>query len=249
MKHGIVADVHSNYNALLPVLEILVEKEKADRLIFIGDMIGYGARPNECIAAIRGTGGAAAIAGNHEWALLGRADMADYNPVARKAIEWTAKHITAENKAWLESLGREYNGNGFTAVHASPRDPINEYVYGEVVFSENLPSMKERLCFIGHTHVSEYYCAEAAAGGKTLRKRLIGGDLLAIEPGMTFMVNCGSAGQPRGGADTRASFCLYDDEAKTVRVFSAEYDIASTQREILEAGLPPFLAFRLERGI
>jgi len=247
MKYGIIADVHSNYNALRQVLKMLLEKEKVDSILCLGDIIGYGAKPNECIEAIRNTDRTVALAGNHEWALLGNAGMENYNSVARKSIEWTGRVISGANRHWLENMGKEYRKNGFFAVHASPRDPINEYVFDESIFYENADYMKEEVCFVGHTHVAEHYHFNSRQ--EVVRKKLYDGDRVVIEQGKAHLINCGSVGQPRGGVDNKAGGCIYDEEKREVKFFKVEYDVSKTQKEILDAGLPPFLAFRLERGI
>jgi diadenosine tetraphosphatase ApaH/serine/threonine PP2A family protein phosphatase len=177
----------------------------------------------------------------------GLENMNLYSPGARESLQWTVKQLTQDNKNWLDSINRTFKCRNFMLVHGSPGDPINEYMHDEQTFKENIPLLDTGICFIGHTHISEVFSVTLA--GDVTSGLLSDEDSVKIKPFCKYVINCGSVGQPRGGLDNRASFGIYDDKEKTVVVKKLLYDIRKAQQEILEAGLPEFLARRLEKGI
>jgi len=245
MKYGIICDIHSNLEALNVVLDYLKRVEKIDRFICAGDIIGYGARPNECTEIIRKLKNCYTVAGNHDWGAIGLEDTSFFNRVALEAIEWTGRHLTEDNRNYLGSLATEIEENNFMLVHGSPRDPINEYIFEESAFLANLPRIKKNICFVGHTHVPLCFFASSSQeiGGISLDD----GTVLEIKPSYKYLINCGSVGQPRDD-DPRASCGTYDEETNTIKIKRMKYDIAKTQGEILSAGLPTALALRLVYG-
>ncbi len=243
MKYGIIADIHSNLHALETVLSWLEDEERVDGYICLGDIIGYGAKPNECVGVIRKLRKCLNVAGNHEWAVLGLADMSLYNLVAKESLEWTAGRLTDDNMKWLKGMKKVFKKKSFMMVHGSPGNPVYEYVSNESVFMKNMSLINPNVCFIGHTHISEYYYADSA--GRIGTELLKDNGIIEIKPSSRYLINCGSVGQPRGGADKRASFGIYDDKTGVVRLKKLTYDIKKTQEEIIEAGLPESLAERL----
>ncbi len=245
MKYGIISDIHGNLEAFSVVLDYLKQVEKVDRFICGGDIVGYGARPNECTEIIRKLKNCYTVAGNHDWGAIGLEDTSFFNPVALEAIEWTGRHLTEDNRNYLGNLATEIEENNFMLAHGSPRDPINEYIFEESTFLANLPRINKNICFVGHTHVP--LCFFAAPSQEIGGIPLDDGTVLEIRPSYKYLINCGSVGQPRDG-DPRACCGTYDEETNTVKIKRIKYDVAKTQEEILSAGLPTALALRLVYG-
>ncbi|MDH5174859.1 MAG: metallophosphatase family protein [Elusimicrobiota bacterium] len=245
MKYGIISDIHSNLEALNTILDYLKRKEKIDRFICCGDIVGYGAKANECTEIIRQLDNCCTVAGNHDWGAVGLEDTSFFNPIALAAVEWTGRHLTEDNRNYLKNLASEIEENNFLLVHGSPRDPINEYIFEERAFLANLPRIKKNICFVGHTHVP--LCFYAKTSQKIEVIRLDDGTVLEINPSYKYLINCGSVGQPRDG-DPRASCGIYDEKSNILRIKRINYDIAKTQKEILNAKLPTPLALRLGYG-
>jgi predicted phosphodiesterase len=245
MRYGIICDIHSNSEALNVVLDYLERVEKIDRFICCGDIVGYGARPNECTEIIRQLKNCYTVAGNHDWGAVGLEDTSFFNPIALEAIEWTGRHLTEDNRNYLTSLASEIEENNFMVVHGSPRDPINEYIFEERTFLANLPKIKKNICFVGHTHVP--LCFHATPSQEIGETLLADGTSLEINAPYKYLINCGSVGQPRDG-DPRASCGIYDDKTNSIKIKRIKYDIISTQQEILSAGLPAALSLRLIYG-
>lgn len=246
MKYGIIADIHSNLHALETVMDWLAGEEKVDAYICLGDIVGYGAKPNECVGVIRKLNKCLNVVGNHEWAVMGLADMSCFNPVARVSLKWTAGQLTDDNKKWLNGMKKVLKKKNFMMVHGSPSDPVNEYVTNESVFIENMSLIDPNICLIGHTHISEYFYANSS--GKIEAVLLKDNGIIEIKSSYKYLINCGSVGQPRGGTDNRASFGIYDDKTRIIRIKKLSYDIRKTQKEIIKAGLPEILAVRLKEG-
>lgn len=246
MRYAIISDIHGNLEALNIVLAHLNREERqVDGFICCGDIIGYGARPNECTETVRNLKNCYIVAGNHDWGAVGLEDTSFFNPIALAAIRWTERNLTQDNRNYLERLTSEIEKENFMLVHGSPRDPINEYVFEEGTFIANLSGIKKNICFVGHTHVP--LCFYAEPSGEIGVLPLENGTTLKIDSSYKYLINCGSIGQPRDG-DPRASFGIYDEKAATLKVIRIEYDITKTQKEILDAGLPLPLALRLSYG-
>jgi len=245
MKYGIISDIHSNLQALNIILDYLKRTEKIDRFICCGDIVGYGAKPNECTEIIRQLDNCYTVAGNHDWGAIGLEDTSFFNPIALAAVEWTGRHLTEDNRNYLKNLTSEIEENNFLLVHGSPRDPINEYIFEERTFLANLPRIKKNVCFVGHTHVP--LCFYATPSQEIEGIPLDDGAVLEINPSYKYLINCGSVGQPRDG-DPRASCGIYDEETNILIIKRIKYDIAKTQKEILNAKLPTALALRLGYG-
>ena len=245
MKYGIISDIHSNLEALNTILDYLKRKEKIDRFICCGDIVGYGAKPNECTEIIRGLNNCYTVSGNHDWGAIGLEDTSFFNPVALEAVEWTGRHLTKDNRNYLKNLASEIEEDNFLLVHGSPRDPINEYIFEERTFLANLPRIKKNICFVGHTHVP--LCLYATPSQEIKGIPLDDGAVLEINPSYKYLINCGSIGQPRNG-DPRASCGIYEEEKNIIRIKKIKYDITKTQEEIINAKLPSALALRLGYG-
>lgn len=244
MRVVIVSDIHSNLVALEAVL---VAAGSYDELWNLGDTIGYGPRPNECMAAMRERA-RVMIAGNHDLACLGLVDLSDFNPEARAANIWNGEQLQPDHRAALEVLPPILPvSERFLVAHGSPRDPVWEYLLTRAQAQENFNRFDQQVCFVGHSHVPLFFQRPAGerAGSPHLPDD---GDTLLLRDGTRYMVNPGSVGQPRN-QDPRAAFAVLDTEAATVRFRRVEYDIVRTQQEMRAAQLPEPLAARLQYGM
>jgi diadenosine tetraphosphatase ApaH/serine/threonine PP2A family protein phosphatase len=248
--YGVISDVHSNYEALSAVLSHL-EELGVEGWICCGDIVGYGPEPDACLDRIRGLKNLHAIVGNHDLATIEKLDLEWFNQYARAAVMWTRSHMSAENRAWLESLKARLDCPEFTLAHGTPRNPAEEYLLSPLQFRDNVPLVTKWPLFVGHSHMPLLFrFAEGDAERVENRfledveerlPRIYGGETAPVA------LNPGSVGQPRD-QDNRASCGLYDSAKGTFRVFRVPYDIAGVQAKIRAAGLPEYLALRLAFG-
>jgi len=233
------SDIHGNLEALEAVLDRL-PAEEADRVVCLGDMVGYGADPNACTEAIRRVADPV-LAGNHDWAAVGLVDSEYFNAVALAAIRWTGTTLTSENADWLQSRPLEADMGEAHLVHASPDRPETwPYVSHPVEARTVLAHTEARLCFLGHSHHA-FICPEAGSGD------VVGEGQLRLVGDDRYLINAGSVGQPRDG-DSRAAFAVWDQDEDEVRIHRVSYDLQKAQLKIRQAGLPLFLAERLALG-
>ena len=243
MRIVIVSDVHSNYVALETVLAVA---GSYDQLWNLGDTIGYGPRPNQCVAAMRDHA-SVMIAGNHDLACLGKVDLSDFNADARIANIWNGQQLEPDHHAALEVLPPWHEvDERFLIVHGSPREPIWEYLLTKEQAIENFELFDTQVCFMGHSHIPLFFrLHEGRCKGPTLPEA---GGTIELRSDTRYFVNPGSVGQPRN-QDPRAAYAVLDTDAGTVRFNRVEYDIAQTQRQMRDAQLPPALIRRLEYGM
>ena len=242
MRILVLSDIHANLAAFDAVL---AHAGSFDRVWCLGDIVGYGPDPNECVERVRELRRYQCLAGNHDWAALGKLDLSDFNTDARLAALWTRQQLTPDNRAFLDAR-LEYIGpleGRYTLVHGSPRYPIWEYILDEAIAAENFPYFSTQVCLVGHTHVPVIY-AETPAGVRALRPPLDTPHPLGDQ---RLIINPGSVGQPRDG-DPRASYLLLDVEAGTVTYRRVDYPIEVTQEKMAAVGLPPRIIARLEYG-
>lgn len=238
MRYAIISDIHSNLEAFLAVL-VEIGKSGADRIICLGDIVGYGASPNECVDIIRERQ-IMSLIGNHDKAACGITEPYNFNPAARRAALWTRGELTPENREYLGGLPEEGMIDGFMIVHGSPSDP-DRYILSEYDAAEEFPLLGEyKLCFFGHTHVSVLY---SLSGGEVEATRAEG---VRIREGFAYLVNPGSVGQPRD-RDPRAAYLIFDD-CGYIEFMRVGYHIEEAQKKIIERGLDRFLAERLSLG-
>jgi predicted phosphodiesterase len=244
MRVVIVSDIHSNYVALEAVL---AAAGPYDELWNLGDTIGYGPRPNECMAVMRARA-SVMIAGNHDLACLGLVDLSDFNPEARAANIWNGAQLDPDHREALESLPPMLAVNErFLVAHGSPRDAVWEYLLTRAQAQENFNRFDQQVCFIGHSHVP--LCFQRSPGERAVGPHLPeDGETLVLRAGTRYIINPGSVGQPRN-QDPRAAFAVLDSEAASVTFRRVEYDIAQTQQEMRAAQLPEPLAARLQYGM
>lgn len=251
MRYLIISDIHANLVALDTVLEA-VDLSTVDQVWCLGDVVGYGPNPNECVARMREVA-TVCLVGNHDWAALGKLDIQDFNREARQAIKWTQEQLSEESLAFLETLeGRRDDVHPlFTISHASPRHPIWEYLLYPSNAAENFEHFQTPFCLVGHTHKPIIFRQEI--GQEHLLPQAfqpaleIGLPIAHAREKIRLIINPGSVGQPRDN-DSRAAYAIYDDEEGSLTFYRIEYDISETQRRMKEAKLPERLINRLEYG-
>jgi len=242
MRIAVVSDIHANLHALETVLAD-IDREPVDELWCLGDVVGYGPRPNECCDLIRDRA-TISLCGNHDLAALGVLDIAEFSGDAAAAARWTSGVLGADQRTWLASLTPLGKRGDAELYHASPRDPVWEYVLSEEVAVLALAATTAPLVLVGHTHVA---LALAWDGARIEGGLAPGGVTIELE-GRRFIVNPGSTGQPRDG-DPRAAWLLVDTGTRTASFRRVPYPIEQTQEEMRDAGLPEALAGRLAHGL
>lgn len=241
MKALLLSDIHANLVALEAVI---VDAGPVDAVWSLGDVVGYGPRPNECADWIA-THANIAVVGNHDAACIERVDIADFNDAAQAATLWTAAQLTGETRAWLEQLPERHIEGDYTFVHASPRAPTWEYLLDIRSAADNFKYFETAFCFAGHTHLPLIFTAATRPPGAVARHAPAG---TTFEPlHARCIVNPGSVGQPRDG-DPRAAYAIVDTASGTVEFRRCSYEVAATQQQMRDAGLPPGLIERLAYG-
>ncbi len=247
MRIAVLSDIHGNLTALEAVLEAI--GDDAEQVWCLGDIIGYGPDPNACVERVR-EGGFITVVGNHDHACLGHLDLADFNPDARRACEWTSERLSRENRLFLEGLPDTLvQEERFTLVHGSPRAPVWEYVASPEVALENLAFFETPICLVGHTHVPLAFhltVEDEDERSRCERRWLQDGQRLDLSKGR-WILNPGGVGQPRDG-DPRAAFLLLDTAAGTAEVRRVPYEVEAVQKRMRRAGLPQSLVTRLAFG-
>jgi predicted phosphodiesterase len=242
VRVAVISDIHGNWHALEAVLAD-IEKEPPEEIWCLGDLVGYGPQPNRCTTETRGRV-SLCLVGNHDLAALERLDLADFSPDAAKVARWTIHELDADARSYLEPLEPKGERNGVEVFHASPRDPVWEYILSEAAARAALGATHADLILVGHSHIP---IALLLANGGTLAGGLAkGGSDLELTQGR-WLLNPGSVGQPRDG-DPRAAYLLIDFDRKHAHFRRVPYDIEATQKEIRERGLPESLAQRLAEG-
>ena len=242
MRVAVVSDIHSNLHALEAVLAA-IDAEAPDELWCLGDIVGYGARPNECCAAIAERADVC-LAGNHDLAVRGTIDLAEFGGEAGVAARWTRDVLEPEAQELLDRLEPQGTAHGVALYHGSARDPIWEYVLSDEAAFVTIALANVPLVLVGPSHVALQIAlaGEDVSGGAAP-------DGTELEfGGVQALLNPGSVGQPRD-SDPRAAYLLLDLEARRASFRRVEYDIARTQQEMRRAGLPELLAARLELGL
>ncbi len=242
MRSAVIADIHSNLEAFQAVLRDLEERGGADEIWCLGDIVGYGPDPRECIRLLRQQH-AVCVAGNHDWAAIGKLDTSAFNPEAAAACQWTAEALKKEDVDYLAGLPLTLRLGDFTLAHGSPREPIWEYVLSTQAAKANFGCFDSRFCLIGHSHSPLLFELDAKDSCRLHQLP----EELSLRTGSRFIINCGSVGQPRDG-DPRASYAIIDTETETLWHHRVKYDFKVTQEKILDADLPVRLASRLSVG-
>ena len=242
MRIAVVSDIHSNLVAFEAVLSAVGE---IDQLWCLGDIVGYGPRPNECVAMLAASKHLA-VAGNHDHAAIGKIGVEDFNTFAALAAQWTTENLAEPTREYLAALPTVQTSGEFTMVHGSPRAPVWEYVLNVPTATSSFDHFEGPFCLVGHTHVPAIFAR--APDGEVQAHRIVGEAELSLKrPGWRFILNPGSVGQPRDD-DPRASCLLIDTDRATASWRRFEYDIAETQQQMRRAKLPARLVERLANG-
>jgi predicted phosphodiesterase len=242
MRVAIASDIHGNKQAFQAVIRA-AEDDGADELWCLGDLVGYGAEPDACVA-LADAHCTICLAGNHDLAVVDVLSLDDFSRGAALAAQWTRDVIAAETREYLLSLSPKGSSEGLGLFHASPRDPIWEYVLSALAAELCFDATDFRISFIGHSHVAlSFHRPEGEAASGTTRREGSEVDLDAGE----WLINPGSVGQPRDG-DARAAWLMLDTDRKTATWQRTEYDIGGAQAAIRAANLPDSLAERLQYG-
>ena len=241
MRVAVVSDIHSNLAALEAVLEA-IDAEGPEELWCLGDLVGYVPRPNECCALIAGRADVC-LAGNHDLAIIGAIDLEEFHGDAAVAARWNRDQLTPESRGILERLEPKGSAHGVALYHGSARDPVWEYVLSDEAAVATLALAGTPLVLVGHSHVA----LRVVESGDELDGGLAPAGFELELGGLRALLNPGSVGQPRDG-DPRAAWLLLDLEGQRAEFRRVGYDVARTQQEMREAGLPEFLAARLELG-
>lgn len=243
MRAAVIADIHSNLAALLAVLED-AERRGIDELWCLGDIVGYGPDPSACLALVRDKA-SVCLAGNHDLAAIEKVEISRFNGPSAEALRWTAKQLDEEDRTFLGGLPSKLERDGITYAHASPRDPVWEYVMSGDSALAAFRNFATRFCFVGHSHVP-FLCIEPEAGAPGNSYSYPGPVGLAPGAGRAI-INPGSVGQPRDH-DPRASYLIYNSVREAFFNHRVAYDIEVTQVRMQAAGLPEYFARRLSDG-
>jgi len=249
---AIISDIHGNLQALLAVLGAL-EQMEVDEVVCLGDIVGYGPNPRECVELVAQRC-QTIVRGNHDEGVLDRASLADFNGLARTALLWTRSVLSPEH---LETIRRwpvrAHVRGAAMCVHDSPQPGTAAYVHDVRASALAFRGLEAAVCLLGHTHVpmgfeTEVLFPEEPVSARQVRHRpLRDGDVVVLDPGCRYILNPGAVGQPRD-ADPRASFAVLDLKQGTFTLHRQEYDIAGAQLAMQGAGLPLLLAQRLAVG-
>jgi predicted phosphodiesterase len=242
VRVAVISDIHSNLPALEAVLADLGRSDP-DQVWCLGDIVGYGADPNACTKLVSEVV-EVCLAGNHDLVVSGDLDVRYFAMSAGAAARWTVKQVTPETREFLSGLAPLGHTAGVGLYHASPRDPVWEYVLSVSQAGDCLDVQQQRVCLIGHSHVACYFPRD---GGETIGEQALDGAALEMARG-EWLVNPGSVGQPRDG-DPRAAYLMLDTETWDASFKRVEYPIDEAARAIIDAGLPRSLADRLYQGL
>lgn len=244
MRYAVLGDLHANLTALEAVLTALDGRE-VDALLSVGDVVGYGAAPQEVIRLLREVG-ATVVKGNHDAAVTGELDPSWFNPFARAAVDWTAAQLTRDEMTWLENLPLTAHLEHCAVAHGTPSSPERfDYVQCTEDADPSLDALEVPVCFIGHTHVPVTILRMADTPDRTSYTTDDAVDLSEVS---VALINVGSVGQPRD-EDPRAAYGLYDSDRGLYELHRVEYDIQREATRIRAAGLPDTLADRLHLGV
>ncbi len=243
MRYLIIADIHSNLEALEAVLEDVQDHGGFGHVWCLGDIVGYGPDPAACIALLRQLD-PLCVCGNHDQAAVGKIDIGEFNSDAAWANRWTSEALAEDDRKYLAGLPEIIIEDDFTLVHGSPRLPVWEYILNALTASDNFRYFSTRFCLNGHTHVPFVFEQDGLLVNESYMKN---GDMLVLGE-KRLIINPGGVGQPRD-RDPRAAYGVYDSEKQVIYHYRVEYDIKMTQTKMEKAGLPPFLINRLGLGV
>ena len=239
MRILVISDIHANLTALDAVL---TDAGEFDAAWCLGDLVGYGPDPNECITKVRALPNLRCIIGNHDAAALDQIDTKTFNMEARQALEWTQKILTESSITFLSSLQQKIEINNVTLTHGSPRHPVWEYLMDSQTAALNFDYFSTPYCFVGHTHLPVVYTREEK---KLVVYKPTPNNKITLSP--RTIINPGSVGQPRDH-DPRAAYVIYNPEENTWDYHRLTYDIPAVQTRMADAQLPERHIVRLQAG-
>ncbi|MFQ6082012.1 MAG: metallophosphoesterase family protein [Candidatus Aminicenantia bacterium] len=246
MKYLIFSDIHGNLEAFIALLKF-IKRRRIDKYLFLGDIVGYGASPNETVEKLQTLHPIYVVRGNHDKAVSGLEPVEAFNPVAVSAIEWTKRNLTKQNLKYLTKLrrGPRVIDRKITICHGAPFDE-DYYIFGDFDAAETFYYLKTQVCFFGHTHFPFVYIEK----NRSIEGLFLVGNKnkLKLEKGQRYLINPGSIGQPRD-RNPNLAFAIYDSLKKEINFFRISYDVAEAKKKILSTDLPPALAERLGLGI
>lgn len=250
MRYLVLSDVHSNWEALHAVLSH-VRRKRWDRLLFLGDAVGYGASPNQVLGWLRSMQGEAVLVrGNHDRVCAGLSTAEYFNRYALEASQWTLDHLEPRNLELLQALpaGPIAVSDQLAVCHGSAVDE-DAYIFSAYDAQLAFEAVPHPVVFFGHTHVPSMFVLRRVDGRATLQARLLSGArlVLDLDADCRYLINPGSVGQPRD-RDPRAAYAIYDDEQRRLFAYRVAYKTAAARRRIIQAGLPPVLGDRLLYG-
>ncbi len=245
MKFAIIADIHANLEAFQVVLNDIKE-QKCTHYACVGDVVGYGPNPKECMKIVRDIG-MPCVKGNHDEYCSIDEQLDGFNPHAAEAVNWTRQQLSEVERQWLRDLKYIRMVTSFSMVHATLDGPQRwGYVFDKLAAAASFTYQNTGVCFFGHTHVPVAFIKDTGAGGGAVVR---GGTYskFKVDSSKKYFVNVGSVGQPRDN-NPKAAYVVYDVDEGTIELRRLDYDIAAVQKKILDAGLPPRLAERLAYG-
>jgi predicted phosphodiesterase len=241
MKYALISDIHGNLEALEAVLEDIAQ-EKPDKIMCLGDVIGYGSDPNTCLDLVNKYCDIILI-GNHEYTALGLTSTENYNEAAKEASEWTTAQLSDREISTISNFKMTHSEDNILFVHASPFEPEKwHYIIAPNAALEGFDNFDEKLCFFGHTHLPQIFIEQPNG----LPRCQAGHDFLPNE-NVRYLINTGSVGQPRD-LDSRSCYLIFDTEEYEVIYRRVKYDINKTQSKMAAANMPELLITRLSAG-
>ncbi len=246
MRYLVLTDIHANLDALEAVLQDSSER-RYDRVVVLGDLVGYGAEPNAVIDRVIALEPLVVVRGNHDKVAAGIEDADDFNAVAQRAVSWTLANLSPEHREWLAALprGPEMVDPLLEVCHGSPFDE-DAYIFSELDALRALRASHRQLCLFGHTHFPAIYRLSDTRFDVSMEATHTPVEI-PIEAGWKYLVNPGSVGQPRDG-DPRAAYAIFDEAALTLSLYRVAYALQQAQDKVIRAGLPEALALRLAAG-
>jgi predicted phosphodiesterase len=241
MRVAIYSDIHGNLEALSSVLKDM-KREEVDKKYCLGDIVGYGPNPNECIETVK-ENAEIILAGNHDWAAVGLTDKTYFNPYALESLNWTINQLTDGNKEFLKTLLPNAIAGDLELAHSTPLEPSQwRYILSMQDARDNYLSMETKLCFIGHSHIPSII--EFADESNIIP---IFDIYKVLEKNRKYLINVGSVGQPRD-SNREACYIVYDDKERNVEYRRVEYDIERVQKKMKKHNLPEYFIRRLSEG-
>ena len=241
MRYAFYSDVHANLEALKAVI-LDFQTEKVDRIFFLGDAVGYGPNPNECVELIEEVS-EIKLMGNHDYAALGLMNTEYFNQFATESIDWTKGSLTPKTIEIMESFQISVDLDNFRMSHSSPKEPEKwHYILDMDDVKENFKFFTQQICLVGHTH-RPFIVSQKEEGDCVISHK----QEESIFENRRYLINIGSVGQPRDG-DPRSCYLIYDSKKKTVKCKRVSYDLGGTQKRMAENGLPEYLIERLAVG-